>query len=83
MEEKRDVSVDLSSVEKVDASFIQLLLAVQLESKKSGAGFLVNGVSDTVAGFARDIFCDELLLSIRETVNESALDEVLVKTVGV
>lgn len=51
------VTVDLTEVEKVDASFIQLLVAAQLEAKRNKIKLVFSGVSDTVRSMAESICC--------------------------
>jgi len=48
--------LDLSGVEKVDAAFLQLLLAAHLEAKRNNTKLEINGTSDVVSDMAKHIY---------------------------
>jgi len=51
------LKIDLSAVEQVDASCIQLLLAAQLEASRHNSKLEIEADSEAVRKFAAQIYC--------------------------
>jgi len=51
------ITIDLSSVERLDASFLQLLVFVQLEAKRNKTKLEIKGVSGRINEHAAHIYC--------------------------
>lgn len=66
------ISLDLLSVEKVDASFLQLLACAQLEANRNELKLEISGLSDVVNKFAENINCQ---VSLGSTDNVTASGE--------
>lgn len=67
MHQTKSVKLDLTDVKRVDASFVQLLIASQLEAKRFGFDFEVSGNSAVVDELSTHIFCH---ISFAKTGNQ-------------
>lgn len=55
--DSKNLKLDLTNVEQVDASFIQLLITAQIEAKRTETNLEVDGDSRIVNEFATHVFC--------------------------
>lgn len=57
------VELDVSSVEVVDASFIQLLASAHIQAANNGVELKITGQSTLLTEFTNNIYCPEVLNS--------------------
>ena len=71
------VELDLSDVENVDSSFIQLLVSMQLEAKRNETKLEVKADSEAVNDLAAHIYCQDLLAGAENDTKNGGTDHVV------
>ena len=55
------ISIDVSAIEQMDASCLQLLLAAQQEARQKNCPLTLSGESDTLKNWSRQLYCEAAL----------------------
>ena len=64
MVQKKPLILDLSEVEAFDVSFVQLLLATQLQADKDNIQLNVEGASEELTELINSIYCEPALAGL-------------------